>query len=81
SDGVGTPIPQLRYETEACASRLKAAIAEVRRLVEGERLVTIDVGGFFGAGVETEEQLAAALEGIREECARFIARGKKVVAQ
>ncbi len=81
NSGKGTPLPQLRYETEACASRLKAAIAEVRGLVEGDRLVTIDVGGFFGAGVETEEQLVAALEGIREECARLIARGKKIVAQ
>ena len=78
-DAKHVPIPQLRAETEACASRLVAAIAEVRRLVEGERLVVLRLGGFFGAGVESEEQLEAALEGIREECARHIGAGKKVV--
>ena len=81
SDGKATPIPQLRYETEACASRLKAAIAEVRRLVEGDRLVSVQVSGYFGAGVETAEQLDAALEGLREACARYIGQGKKVVVQ
>jgi hypothetical protein len=56
-----------------------AAVAEARRLVEGERLATIRLGTYFGAGVETVEQLEAALAGIREECARFIGAGKKVV--
>lgn len=77
----GVPVPQLRSELEACEVRLKAAVAEVRRLVEGERLATVRLSGYFGAGVETEEQLDAALEGIREECARLIGAGKKVVVQ
>jgi hypothetical protein len=33
----------------------------------------------FAGGVETEEQLDAALGGIREECARLIGAGKKIV--
>jgi hypothetical protein len=73
------PIPQLRSERDACESRLKAAVAEVYRLVEGERLATVNLGGYFGGGVETEEQLDAALTGIREECARLIGAGKKVI--
>jgi len=75
------PIAQLRSDRDACDARLKAAIAEVRRLVEGERLVTVNLGGYFGGGIETEEQLDAAIEGIREECARYIGAGKKVVVQ
>jgi len=75
------PILQLRSERDACDSRLRAAIAEVHRLIEGERLVTVSVGSYFADGVETEEQLEAALAGIREECARLIGAGKKVIAQ
>ncbi|WP_437763573.1 BREX system P-loop protein BrxC [Sorangium sp. So ce764] len=75
------PIAQLRSEREACESRLKAAVAEVHRVLEGERLVTVSLGGYFTGGIETEEQLAAALEGIREECARLIGAGKKVIVQ
>lgn len=74
------PIPQLRSEREACEVRMKAAVAEVRRLVEGDRLATIRLGGYFGSGIETEEQLEAALTGIREECSRLIGAGKKIVA-
>ena len=32
-------------------------------------------------GVETEEQLNAALDGVREECARLIGAGKKVIVE
>jgi hypothetical protein len=75
------PIPQIRSECDACESRLRAAIGEVHRLIEGERLVTVSVGSYFAEGVETEEQLEAALAGIREECARLIGAGKKVIVQ
>jgi len=75
------PIPQLRSEREACTSRLRDAVAEIHSLLEGERMVTVNIGSYFGEGVETEEQLEAALEGIREECARLIGSGKKVIVQ
>ena len=75
------PIPQLRSERDACDSRLRAAVAELRRTIDGERIATVSLGSYFGGGVETEEQLEAALEGIREECARLIGAGKKVVVQ
>ena len=74
-------IPQLRSERDACETRLRAAIAEVHRIIDGERLVTVAVGRYFDGGVETEEQLDAALAGIREECARLIGAGKKVLVQ
>jgi hypothetical protein len=59
---------------------LSQAVTEVHRLVEGERVAHVSLGSFFAGGVETEEQLDAALEGIREECAKLIGAGKKVFA-
>ena len=75
------PIGQLRADLDACEGRLRAACAEVRRIIDGERVVSVNVGSYFVGGVETEEQLDAALEGIREECGRLIGAGKKVIVQ
>lgn len=72
-------IPLLRSEREACTSRLQKAIRQVQEALEGERLATVQVQPYFGAGIETEEQLDAALAGLRDECARLIGAGKKVV--
>ncbi len=75
------PIPQLRADRDACEGRLRAAVAELRRIIDGERVVTVSVGSYFAGGIETEEQLEAALDGVREECARLIGAGKKVIVQ
>jgi len=75
------PIPQIRAETEACDSRLRVAVQALARLLEGERIVSVSVGSYFSGGVETEEQLDAALSGVREECVRLIGAGKKVLIQ
>jgi hypothetical protein len=75
------PIPQLRSDRDACDGRLRASIAELRRIIDGDRIVSISVGSYFGGGIETEEQLEAALEGVREECARLIGAGKKIIVQ
>jgi hypothetical protein len=80
-DETRVPIPQLRADRDACGGRLSAAIAELRRIIDGERVVTVSVGSYFAEGVETEEQLEAALNGVREECARLIGAGKKVIVQ
>jgi hypothetical protein len=77
----GFPIAQLRSECDACDGRLRAAIAELRRMIDGERVVSVSLGSYFGGGVETEEQLDAALDGVREECSRLIGAGKKVIVQ
>jgi hypothetical protein len=74
-------IPQLRSELDACEIRLQDAIAELHRLVDGDRVATVRLAGYFSGGIETEEQLDAALSGIREECSRLIGTGKKVVVQ
>lgn len=78
-DGNLVSIPLLRSERDACEARLRNAVQEVHRVLEGERLVALDLSSYFAAGIETEEQLDAALEGIREECARLIGAGKKVI--
>jgi hypothetical protein len=75
------PIPQLRSDRDACDGRLRTAVAELRRIIDGERVVSVSVGSYFGGGIETEEQLDAALDGVREECARLIGAGKKVIVQ
>ncbi|HSG39157.1 MAG TPA: BREX system P-loop protein BrxC, partial [Thermoanaerobaculia bacterium] len=74
-----SPIPQLRADRDACASRLKAALAEVHKILAGERYAAVDLGSYFEGGIENEEQLDKALAGIREECSRLIGAGKKVV--
>jgi hypothetical protein len=75
------PIPQLRADRDACEGRLRSAVSELRRILDGERVVAVSVGSYFAGGIETEEQLDAALDGIREECARLIGVGKKVIVQ
>ncbi len=75
------PIAQLRSERDACDGRLRAAQAELRRIIDGERVVSVNLASYFSGGIETEEQLDAALEGVREECARLLGAGKKVIVQ
>jgi hypothetical protein len=70
---------QVRSDAELCPIRLQRAIATVRRIIDGDRLATLDLRPYFAGGIETEEQLDAALTGIHEECARLIGAGKKIV--
>jgi hypothetical protein len=74
-------IPQLHSELDACAARLRDAIAQLYRIIDGERVATVRLGSYFTGGIETEEQLDAALGGIREECSRLIGAGKKVIVE
>lgn len=79
--GARLPIPQLRADREACEARLSAAVEEMMRLLDGDRVVTVRLGGFFSGGINTEEQLDAALAALREECARHLGAGRKVLVQ
>ncbi|MCK6527600.1 BREX system P-loop protein BrxC [Myxococcota bacterium] len=76
-----TPIPQVRAETEACPARLQAATEEMLRMIDGNRVVRVRVSSFFPGGVETPEQLDAAIQALRDECERLIGEGKKVWVQ
>ncbi|MCL2723928.1 MAG: BREX system P-loop protein BrxC [Polyangiaceae bacterium] len=73
------PIPLLRSERDACEARLKSSIRRMQEVIEGDRLASVHVQPYFGSGIETEEQLDAALAGLRDECVRLIGAGKKVV--
>jgi hypothetical protein len=72
-------IALLRSERDAAEPRLKAAIRRLQESIDGERLASIQVQPYFGAGIETVEQLDAALAGLREACAKLLGEGKKVV--
>ncbi len=74
-------IPQIRADCDAAEGRLHRAVENMARMVDGNRVVSVSAAGFFTGGVETEEQLEAALEGLKEECARHIGAGKKVLIQ
>ena len=74
-------IPQLRADSDAVTSRLNKAIEEMLRVVDGNRVVRVSVSSFFAGGVETEEQLSAAIQGLKETCERHIGAGKKVLIQ
>ena len=76
-----TPIPQLRSDIDACPKRLGDAVSEVLKLIEGNRLVKVNATSYFKNGIETDEQLGTALEGLRDECTKHIATGKKVFLQ
>lgn len=80
-DTAPVPIPQLRADRDACEGRLRAALAELNRIIDGERVVTLSVASYFAGGIESEGQLDAALNGIRQECARLIGAGKKIFIQ
>ena len=56
-------IPLLREQIDACPAVLGKAIEEMLRIVDGTRVVRVDVASYFAGGIETEEQLEAALDG------------------
>lgn len=72
-------IPQLRSDRDACSQRLQAAVEKIHHVVEGDRVFTLNVKPYFRNGVEDLDQLLAALDGLREECERLIADGKKII--
>lgn len=74
-------IPFLRAELSACPQHLKAAVQQMMELIEGNRLVTINVGDFFAGRVETPEQLEAAIGALRHRIEKLLGEGKKVWIQ
>lgn len=76
-----SPIPLLRSDTEACATRLQKAVEEMLRIVDGNRLVRVSVSSYFTGGIETQEQLEAALTALRDDVAHHLGAGKKILIQ
>jgi uncharacterized protein DUF6079 len=76
-----TPVSLLRADLDACSGRLASAVELALKAIDGDRLVSLSLAPFFLGGIETEEQLEQALDGIRDECARLIGAGKKIVVK
>ena len=74
-------IQMLREQTSASEALERKAVEDALRLVDGGRVVTVDVGAFFSGGIETEEQLQAALDGLKEYVLELIAEGKRALIQ
>jgi hypothetical protein len=49
--------------------------------VDGARVVRVTASSYFSGGIETEEQLDQALNGLKEQCLELIGAGKKVLVQ
>ena len=74
-------IPLLREQIEACPQLLAKAREEMLRILDGNRVEPLDAASYFAGGIETEEQLEKALDGLRERVRELIAAGKKVLIQ
>lgn len=77
----GTTIPFLRAEIDGCLERLRQAIKQMMELLEGSRLVTLNLSEYFGGRVETPEQLEASIDRLRHEVLKLLAADKKVLIQ
>ena len=77
--GDGVSIPLLREQTANCGQELHEAVLEMLKMIEGDRIERISVASYFAGGIETDEQLEAALKGLREQIEGLIAAGKKVI--
>ena len=76
-----TTIPFLRSELVACPQHYRTANKEMLKLIEGERLVTINAAEFFSDRIETPEQLDATLSTIKQRVEKLLGQGKKVLVQ
>ena len=77
----GTGIPLLRADLDAAQNRLNKAIEDMMQILDGQRVTQVKAASFFKGGIDTVEQLDAALKGLREECEHLIGEGKKVLIQ
>ena len=76
-----TPIPQIRSDIDAAGQRLANSIAEVHRLVEGDRIVRVKLASHFATGIDNTEQLDQALDSLRTECLHHIGKNKHILIQ
>jgi hypothetical protein len=74
-------IPFLRSEVSACPQHLKEAVKASMELIEGNRLVTINLNDFFVGRVESPEQLEAAIGALRQRIEKLLGEGKAVWIQ
>lgn len=81
SDGCArVPLAELRADRLACPALLDEAKAKVLSII-GDEVVTVSASAYFKGGVTSEEQLDAAIDGLRQECLEAIGAGKKVLVR
>jgi hypothetical protein len=80
-NAAGQPVPLLRADVHACSGLLSQAIEEMLRCVDGARVVRVTASSYFSGGIETEEQLDQALDGLKDQCLELIGAGKKIFVQ
>ena len=76
-----TSIAELRADCDACQERLRSAILEIRRIVDGKRVVVLNVKKHFAGSIDTIQRLDEAIDSFRNECADLISAGMKVVVE
>jgi len=76
-----TSIKQIRTDTDARESRLNQALEKLAQMVNNTPVERVSVAPYFAGSIESEEELDAALEGLREECLKKIGEGKRVLVQ
>jgi hypothetical protein len=81
SNAASQSIPLLRADLHACPGLLSQAIEETLRHVDGNRVVRVTASSYFSGGIETEEQLDQALDGLKDQCLELIGAGKKILVQ
>lgn len=77
----GVSISLLREQEMACSGLLNQAVAAMLELIDGNRLERVSLSSYFAGGIESEEQLDAALTGLRERCVELLGAGKKILMQ
>mgnify|MGYP006424609933 CR=1 FL=1 len=76
-----TSISQLRSDAEASESRLKKALEDLAHMANNTPVERVSASRYFAGSIENEDELEAALEGLREECLRKLGAGKRVLVQ
>lgn len=74
-------IALLREQVANCSQLLDAAVGRLLDMLDGNRLARVDLRSYFTGGIDNEEQLDAALAGVREEIAALLAADKKVIVR
>ena len=69
--------PQLRADYDALVRASNTAIEQLYEAIEGARLVKVSTAAYFKGGIETEEELDAALDGLQRRVAHIWRRARR----
>ncbi|HAZ62366.1 MAG TPA: BREX system P-loop protein BrxC [Armatimonadetes bacterium] len=69
---------ELRAAADACPTLRDQAITQLRQLVVGDQLVTLEPARFATTSIDSLADLEAALQALRAECQRLLDEGKTI---